>query len=66
MIQGYCILPKYSDRQARANGIDPDQMPHYVASNQALHFCDSSSSFKTHRLVVKWTSLNFRTSMARS
>ena len=33
----YCIYPKYSDRQVGANSVDPDQMPHSVASDQGLH-----------------------------
>ena len=33
----YSIYPKYSDRQAWANNVDPDQMPHSVASDQGLH-----------------------------
>ena len=30
-------LAKYSDRQAWANSVDPDQMLHYAASDQGLH-----------------------------
>ena len=30
----YCIYIKNSDRQACANIVDPDQTPHYAASDQ--------------------------------
>ena len=33
----YSIYAKYSDGQPCANGADPDQMPHNVASDQGLH-----------------------------
>ena len=32
-----CIFPKYLDRQAWANSVDPDQMPQNVASDQGPH-----------------------------
>ena len=32
----YRIYPKYSDRQASANSVDPDQTPHNAASDQGL------------------------------
>ena len=42
--------PKYSDRQGRANSVDPDQMPQNAASDLSLHclpliqqFLDTSS-----------------------
>ena len=31
------VYPKYSDRQARANFVDPDQTLQNVASDQGLH-----------------------------
>ena len=31
------IYSMYWDRQARANSVDPDQMPQNVASDQSLH-----------------------------
>ena len=34
----YSNNPKYWDRQAWANSVDPDQMPHSAASDQGLHF----------------------------
>ena len=33
----YHIYPKYLDRQAWANSVDPDQMPQNVPSDQVLH-----------------------------
>ena len=33
----YCIDTMYSDRQALANSVDPDQMPQIAASDQGLH-----------------------------
>ena len=33
----YCNNWKYWDRQVWANNVDPDQMPHSAASDQALH-----------------------------
>ena len=32
----YGIYPKYWDRQARANSVDPDQMPQNTVSDQGL------------------------------
>ena len=40
--QQYRNDPKYWDRQAWANSVDPDQMPQNVASDQGPHF------FATH------------------
>ena len=31
------IYPKYWDRQARENSVDPDQTPHNAASDLGLH-----------------------------
>ena len=33
----YCIYPKYWDRRACADSVDPDQMPQNAASDQGLH-----------------------------
>ena len=33
----YCTFPNYSDRQAWANSVDPDQMLQNAASDQGLH-----------------------------
>ena len=33
----YRTYPKYSDRKAWANSVDPDQTPHNVASDLGLH-----------------------------
>ena len=34
----YSNNPKYRDRQAWANIVDPDQMPQNAASDQGLHY----------------------------
>ena len=54
----YCNNPKYWDRQAFVNSVDPDQMPQY-ATLFAIH----TAIFQTHQEVVEWTISNFRTSM---
>ena len=36
-IHDYHNNPKYWERQALANSVNPDQMPHSVASDQGLH-----------------------------
>ena len=41
----YCIYSKHSDRQTWANSVDPDQTPHFAASDQGLH-CNSANSFE--------------------
>ena len=33
----YFVYHMYSDRQALANSVDPDEMPHNVASHLGLH-----------------------------
>ena len=35
-LDNYCYF-KYLDGQAKENGVDPDQMPQNVASDQGLH-----------------------------
>ena len=35
--QGYHTYPKYSDRQALASSVDPDQMAQNEVSDQHLH-----------------------------
>ena len=45
-----CIYHNYSDRYARANSEDPDQMPQNVTSDQSLHI------FATHTAVLKESS----------
>ena len=49
----YHNIPKYGDRQASSNSVDPDQMPQNVASDQGLHclpliqhFLDTSTGSK--------------------
>ena len=39
--------PKYWDRQAFANSVDPDQIPHNVVSDQVLHCYTYSKSLDT-------------------
>ena len=34
---GYCIYRMFSDRQARANSVDPDETPQNAASHQGLY-----------------------------
>ena len=58
----YCNDPKFSDRQAWANTVDPDQTaPNY--SDQGLH---CSSFFLTHCSMVKPNCSNFRLIKATS
>ena len=33
----YPIYPRYWNRQAQANCVDPDQMPHFAASDLGWH-----------------------------
>ena len=44
----------YSDRQASANCVDPDQTPKYAASDQGLHCLPITQQIYTHSQVVKW------------
>ena len=51
----YSIYCMYSDRKARANSVDPDEMPQNVASHLGLHclpliqqFLDAKSSSKLY------------------
>ena len=54
---------KYSDRQlAYANGVNPDQMPHYAASDQGLNCLTLIQPYFKHQQVVEWVISNFRTS----
>ena len=39
--------PKYCDRQAYANSVDPDQTPQNRASDQGLHCLTSSTILDT-------------------
>ena len=54
-LKQYCNDPKYWDRQAWANSVDPDQMPQNAASYQGLHclplaqhYLDKSRGSKIH------------------
>ena len=42
----------YSDKQARANSVDPDQTPQNAASNQGLHCLPLIQQFYTHSQVL--------------
>ena len=44
----------YSDIQARANMLDPDQTPQNAASDQGLHCLPLTQQFYTHSQVVIW------------
>ena len=47
---------KFLDRQARANHVDPDQMPHSVASDQDLHCLAFIQQFlDTYQQGVGWS-----------
>ena len=45
----------YSDRQAWANSIDPDQTPQNAASDQGLHCLPLTQQFYKHSQVIKRT-----------
>ena len=62
----YCIYPKYLDRQAIANGVDPDQMPKNAASESASTLFAFHQQFSDRSEVEKWTCSNFRTKIVRS
>ena len=63
----YRIYCMYSDRQAWANSIEPDETPQSTAPHQDLHCLPlTSSKFWTQHRVVSCTCSNFRTSMVRS
>ena len=73
--------PKYWDRRAFANSIDPDQTPQNVASDQGLHSLPYTQQYFRHigsrmdfchiyssildTQVVEWTISNFGASMVR-
>ena len=56
----------YSDRQALANTVDPNQTPHSAASDQGLQCFEPIQRFYSHPLVVKLSCSSFRTSISRS
>ena len=65
VLQIHCIYrnnPKYWDRQAFANSIDPDQTLQNVPSDQGLQYLPYKQQY-LQKEAVKWTILNFRTSM---
>ena len=54
-------LPKvpYSDKQALANSVDPDQMPQNAESDQGLHCFPVIQQVFAHRQVVRRTYSEF-------
>ena len=67
----FCIYPKYSDKEAWANGVDPDQMQN-VACDQGQHclpliqqFLDSKSCNEIDFFFFFFF-VNFRTGMINS
>ena len=44
----YCNNPKYWDRRAFANSVDPDQMPQNAASDQGLHCLPYMQRYSRH------------------
>ena len=67
----FCNNLKYWNRQACANSVDPDQMPHNVASDQCLHCLPYIQQYFRHisskvEKVVKWNVSSFRASMVSS
>ena len=51
----YRIFSTYSDKQAWANNVDPDQAPQNAASDQGLHYLPLTQLFYTHSMVIKLT-----------
>ena len=49
----YCTYSTYSDRQAWANSVDPDQTPQNAASDQGLHCLSLTQQFYKHSQVIK-------------
>ena len=54
------IYPMFSDRQAWANSVDPDEMPQNVASHQGLHCLpliqhDDDDDDDEFRFNIEWT-----------
>ena len=62
----YRISHMYSDRQAWANSIDPDETPQNAASHLGLHCLPLMQQFLTQHRVVNCTGSNFKTYMVRS
>ena len=49
----YHVYPNYSDRQAYANSVDPDQTPQNAATEQGLHCLPLNKEITTHQYIVK-------------
>ena len=56
-LKQYRMYPKYSDRQTKANSVDPDQTPQNAASDQGLHYL---SLIQQCLERIKRACLNFR------
>ena len=62
----YHIYCKYSDRQAWANSVHPDEMPQNVASHQGLHCLPLIQKFIDTTSCRNCTCSKFRTSIVRN
>ena len=65
----YCLIRKncwMTDKQVRANSVDPDRMPENPASDQGLHYLSFTKQFLRHQQGVNGYISNFRTSTVRS
>ena len=51
----YRTYLNFSNKQASAYSVDPDQTPQNVTSNQGLHCSPFIQQFQTHEHVVKQT-----------
>ena len=51
----YSIYRKYSDKKARANSVDSDEMPQNAASHQGLHCLPIIQQFLDRQWVVNCT-----------
>ena len=49
----FTVRTMYSERQALANSVDPDQTPQTAASDQGLLYLPVAWQFLTHLLAVK-------------
>ena len=47
----YSIFFKYWHKQVKANGVDSDQTPQNVASDQSTPFADHATPFANHLAV---------------
>ena len=59
------LYPKYFDRQAEANSVDPDQMPQNVASDLGLHCLPFIQQLLDTSAVSKMDLFKLKFSMVR-